>query len=214
MPIKQVMCKICNTIVNKAVTYSVGKDERACKKHEGVVEKRGELELARFQKTQATIKAYKRKQERMSDGGSSTWAPPSLTPKCWLCMNEGLRSDEFFTRVLIEREKMKLLHGDFNPFDMTHPGNQIKVGRCIFVISKDKVTPEVMKFVCEDFESLVQMSGVLAICGQCCGHLKVNPIPTPKYKDLVQYTMLYEVVKPVVQAIAHEELNKPKEATC
>lgn len=210
MPIKQVTCSICNTLVNKAVTYSVGKDQRACKTHEGVIEKRGELELARFQKTQAAIKAQKRVDARVDRVPSP---PPSFVPKCWVCMNEGLRSDDFFTRVLIEREKMRLIHGDFNPFDMTHPGNQIKIGRCLFVLAKDKAAPA-FKYLREEFESLVQMSGVLMVCGQCCGTLKIDPMPKPEYKDLVKFSMLYELVQPVIEDIAHKELNQPKEDAC
>ena len=37
MPIKRTVCSICKTEVNKAQTYHVGGDQRACKIHQGVV---------------------------------------------------------------------------------------------------------------------------------------------------------------------------------
>lgn len=204
MPIKQVTCSICNSLVNKAVTYSVGKDQRACKKHEGVVEKRGELELARFQKTQASIKSYKRKQDRMSDGGSSVWAPPSLVPKCWVCMNEGLRQDEYFQRVLVEMEKAQLAPGDKTLMEQLFPKME---KRCIFILTKDKVA-NALKYVRDDFQQLVDMSGVLAICGPCCGNLKIEALKAPDPKQLAACTVAYQFIKPVIQEIAKAELAK------
>lgn len=203
MPIKQVTCSVCAKLVNKAVTYSVGKDQRACKIHEGVVEKRGQLELERFQKVQAAIKQQKRIETKPDTRGSA-WGPPSTTPKCWVCMNEGLRQDEYFQRVLIEMEKAQLAPGDKTLMEILFPKME---KRCIFVLSKEKCT-EVLKYVREDFQQLVSMSGILAICGPCCGTFKIEALKQPDPKQLAACTVAYQFIKPVVQEIAKAELAK------
>lgn len=207
MPIKQVTCCKCDTLVNKAQTYSIGKDQRACKTHEGVVEAKGEMELQRFKKTQAEIAKLKRRNDNVTKSGHPDWSGDPSTPKCWLCMNTGLRQQEFFLRLMVEREKATAIHGEFSPFDANHPGNKIQLGRCIFVLVKEKCT-EALKFIREDFAMLVQMSGVVSICGQCCGTFKIDPLPKMDPKDLTKWMVIGELVKPVIKKIANTEMAK------
>ena len=205
MPIKQVTCSICNTLVNKAVTYSVGKDQRACKVHEGVTEKRGQMELERLQKTQAAIREQKRR-ERSDFLRSQPQPPPSFGPKCWVCMNDGLRQDEYFQRVMIEIEKAQLAPGDKTLLEMLFPKME---KRCIFVLSKDKCA-NALKYVRDEFMDLVNMTGILAICGPCCGNLKIEALRTPDPKQLAACTVAYQIIKPVIQEIAKAELAEAK----
>lgn len=205
MPIKQVMCCKCSNLVNKAQTYSIGKDQRACKTHEGVVEKKCELEVAKIQQRKVETHKHVLRDERKGNGG---WAGDPMKPRCWVCMNEGLRQEEFFTRILIEREKAAQIYGPFSPFDPEHPGNKIKIGRCIFILMADKCT-NAMKYVREDFAMLVQMGGgVIAICGQCCGTFKIDPLPKMDPKDLTKWMVIGELVKPVIQKMANAEMAK------
>lgn len=204
MPIKQVTCCKCNTLVNKAVTYSIGKDQRACKTHEGVVEKRGELEVLRFQKTQEAIRQQQRN-ERSEMRRSQPQPPPSFGPKCWVCMNGGLRQDDFFARVLIEQEKFKLTNPNANVLEMlaVRPKE-----RCIFVLAKTKCT-DALKYVREEFLQLVDMAGgVLAICGPCCGTFKIQPLVSPTPEQLKVAMEVGLIVKPVIEGIAKAELAK------
>jgi hypothetical protein len=202
MPIKQVTCSVCNTLVNKAQTYSTGKDQRACKSHPGVTEKKGELEAQRFQKAQAAITNMRRRNENFAKSGHPDWSGDSMTPKCWLCMNKGLRSDEFYTRVLIEREKAVMIHGAEKAFNF-----KLNLGRCIFVLAKEKCS-DAMKFIREDFSMLVQMSGVVAICAQCCRTCNIEPIPKMEFEDLLTWSLVAEMVRPAIQKIAVAEMAK------
>ena len=208
MPIKQTTCSICNALVNKAVTYHVGDGKRACKTHEGVTTKRDELEQSRSQKLhEELIKAKRRFEKTKYYEDPSLKLQRALTPRCWLCMNEGLRQDDFFMRLIIEREKAAKLYGAFSPFDANHPGNKINIGRCIFILSKDMCS-NIMSFIREDFVAVVQMANAVAVCGPCCGTFKINPLPEVKSDDLVKSVMLYDMIKPTIQKIADTELAK------
>lgn len=207
MPIKQVTCSICKQIVNKAITYSVGKDERACRSHEGVVEKKDQQILQL--KKKAEMETQKQEHKRSESWG--TPPPTTFGPKCWVCLNDGIRQDEFFQRVLIEREKARMLYGTWNPFDPTHPGNKIVIGRCIFVLAKEKCT-NAMKYIREEFAQLIQMTSVVAICAQCCHNLGVEPLadrPQPTLEQMTMLGVVYEThIAPIVQEIAKKEMTR------
>lgn len=199
MPIKQVMCCKCSKLVNKAVTYSIAKDQRACKSHEGVVETRGQLELVRFQKIQASIASQKRRENK-----TPMWSGSPLTPKCWVCMNEGLRQDDYFYRALIELEKFRQTSPNASVLEMlkVRPAQ-----RCIFVLTKEKCT-EVMKYVRDDFKMNVEIGGILAICGPCCGTFKIEPLTSPSTDQLRAAMEVAAVIRPVIEETAKAELAK------
>lgn len=201
MPIKQVMCCKCNSLVNKAVTYSIGKDQRACKSHEGVMERKGELEVEKIQQRKAEARKFNVREERKANGG---WQGDPRTPRCWLCMNEGLRSQEFFERVLIEREKFTQQNPNASIMDILAAPLKV-VGRCIFVLPKEKCEAA-MKFVREDFAQLIAFGGFLAICGPCCGTFKIEPLKQPTMEQLRDAMVVAEIVKPVIEAVAKAEI--------
>lgn len=203
MPIKQVVCVICKETVNKAVTYHVGGMDRACRKHEGVAEKKTALDQAKAKKATDQLQKVEHLHQARQD---SMWEPmkdPSI-PRCWVCMNTGIRQQEFYFRVLVEMQKQeKILGGPVNPFD---PKHRIHMkDRCIFVILKEKALG-ILKFVREDFRQIVDMSGVLSICGDCCGTLKIEPLEPIKSVSLEDAVVLGMLMKPVIEEIAVKEL--------
>lgn len=206
MPIKQVVCSICKQTVNKAVTYHVGGTDRACRSHEGVAEKKIALD-AQKQKTQAMSvqKAEHRRPE--GDGyGSGHWSGDHQSPKCWVCMNTGLRSQEFFLRYLIEVEKQSKITGKtiIPLFDKTV---RMKV-RCIFLLTKEQGAPA-MKFVRDEFRQLVDIAGFISICGDCCGLCKIQALPDVKWEDLEKIAPVTELVlRPAIEAQAVRELGR------
>ncbi len=152
MAIKQVTCSICKATVNKARTYHVGDGQRACKAHEGVQETKAALGS---QKQEKAAQGRQRDRQRSSVPARGGWTGDSGL-KCWVCMNPGIRQDQFFLKVLIEMEKLKKIHGGFpNIFDPKHTIRLSK--RCIFLIPEEKAAPA-MKYVREDFEMIVQMT--------------------------------------------------------
>jgi hypothetical protein len=202
MPIKQVVCSICKQMVNKAQTYHVGGDDRACKSHQGVAEKKDALEAAKKEKAVREERRDVRRAELRENGGWSQ--DPGL--KCWVCMNPGIRHDEFFLKVLVEMEKQKKVHGLVKSFD---PKYAIRLAeRCIFVMSEAKAA-SAMNYIREDFKMMMQMAGFVAICGPCCGVCKIDPLPPVGLKEITAGVVLYTgFLEPVVSAIAGRELTR------
>lgn len=202
MPIKQVVCSICKETVNKAVTYHVGGQDRACKKHEGVVEKKTQLDVKKQIDHEKSVQKLKRRLE-------PKWSEPSeiMKPKCWVCMNTGIRQQEFFMRILVEMQKQEKILGPVNPFDSKY---MIRLKeRCIFILSAE-TCKNALPYIREDFRMLVDMGGgVLSICGPCCGTLKIEALRPVKWDELVNATTVFQVfMKPVVQEIAVKELAR------
>lgn len=199
MPIKQVVCSICKETVNKAQTYHVGGTDRACKKHDGVVQKKEDLDKAKAKKT---LEQLQKAEHRLHAVRGESWTQ-DYTPKCWVCMNTGLRSQEFYLRYWIECEKQSKITGKtVLPF----MDQSIKLKeRCIFLVPKDQCQAA-MKYVREDFAVLVQMAGFLAICGDCCFLSKINPTPKIDLNTLARSAVLSDILQPAVQAQAAREL--------
>jgi hypothetical protein len=203
MPIKQVVCSICKETVNKAVTYHVGGTDRACKKHEGVVETKGTLEAAKEKASQMSLQKAEHRQAAYTQ---TTWSQDYQTPKCWVCMNTGVRQREFFLRVLVEMQKQEKIHGGpVNPFDAKNM--IVPKDRCIFILPKEKIHG-MLKFVREDFRQIVDMAGMVSVCGPCCGTLKIEAMPEVKWEDLSTGMVLSEMIKPVLSEIAGRELAR------
>lgn len=205
MPIKQVVCSICKETVNKAVTYHVGGTDRACKKHEGVAEKKDVLQA---QKAKKAIEDLQKQEHRLYSMRGESWSQDFKTPKCWVCMNTGMKSQEFFLRYLIECEKQSKITGKpvlpLRGFD-----GGIKMNtRCIFVLPKEQCA-SAMKYVREEFQTLIQMAGFVAICGDCCHLNKIQAMPDVKWEDLRKGMVLSElVIRPAIEAQAAHELAR------
>jgi hypothetical protein len=121
-------------------------------------------------------------------------------------MNTGLRQQEFFLRVLVEMQKQEKIHGGpVNPFDPKH--QIILKERCIFVLPKDKAHG-MLKFVREEFRQIIDMSGVIAICGPCCGTFKIEALRPVGWEDLKAGMLLGVLIKPVIQELAVKELAR------
>lgn len=201
MPIKQVVCSICKQTVNKAVTYHVGGTDRACKSHEGVQEKKTQLDVKKAVDQAKSIQKLERRMEPV-------WSSEPMKPKCWVCMNTGMRQQDFFLRILIEMQKQEKIHGgSVNPFA---PEHRIRLKeRCIFVLSAE-TCKNALPYIREDFRMLVDMGGgILSICGDCCSVLKIEAMRPVTWDQLTTGAAIFEVLmKPVVQAIAAKELAR------
>jgi hypothetical protein len=204
MPIKQVTCSVCGSVVNKAITYSLGKDQRACKVHEGVLDKKDALQ----REQQSKLQRAKSPPPRLFERYNKAPAPPpsSMKPKCWVCMNEGLGQQEFFFKVLVEIQKNeKIRGGPVNPFSKE---GQISLReRCIFVLDKLKCEPA-LKYLREDLRILADMSGVVSICGPCCGTFKVQALPEVSQEQLITGVAVAGILKPALSEIAGRELAR------
>jgi len=202
MPIKQCACSICGQTVNKAQTYFIGDGKRACKSHEGVIEKRDALEARKLESSRRVkerIESWKIRDKRLGENFAK--------PHCWLCGLAGLRQDEFFTRILIEMEKAQKIYGIVNPLDMSHPANKgLAKEPCIFIVAKEKAA-HVVRSMRPDLRMLPDMTGVFAICGACAQKNNIEVLPKPDFDDLVKMGVVYDLfMKPAIQQIANREM--------
>lgn len=205
MPIKQVVCSICKEMVNKAITYHVGGTDRACKKHEGVTQKKDELEVKKQVAHDKSVRKLERRREPV-------WSEPSnleeaMKPKCWVCMNTGMRAQEFFMQTLVNMAKDEKVHGrPMNPFDPAHRPQPKE--RCIFVLPKEKCEVA-LPYIREEFRMLIDMTGgALAICGDCCHVMKIEALPPVKAESLSSMMVIGQIMKPAFQEIAAKELAR------
>lgn len=205
MPIKQVVCSICKQTVNKAVTYHVGGTDRACKSHEGVIDKKASLDA---EKQKASQMSLQKAEHRQAAYTQTAWSQDYQTPKCWVCMNTGLRSQEFFLRYLVECEKQSKITGKtVIPLPGFDNGVKMKT-RCIFVLPKEKAV-SAMKFVREEFRQIVDVAGFLSICGDCCHLCQIQAMPDVKWEDLEKVMPITELVmRPAIEAQAIRELGR------
>ncbi len=202
MAIKQVTCSICKATINKARTYHVGDGQRACKAHDGVQEKKAALETHKQDKASTE---HQRDRHRYSTPARGAWSGDHGL-KCWVCMNPGIRQDEYAMKVLIEMEKIKKIHGIVNPLD---PKYRVRLAeRCIFVISSDKVEPA-MKYIRDDFKDIVALGNHAAICGPCCHLVNIDPTPPLSMDQLVRSSFMYVAfMEPVLSAEAGRQLAR------
>jgi hypothetical protein len=200
MPIKQVICSICKQTVNKAVTYHVGGTDRACKSHEGVIEKKETLAI---EKEKAQKMSVQKAEHRQASYTQTAWSQDYQTPKCWVCMNTGLRQQEFFMTILVEMKKIEKIHGLVNPFDPKY--RVILKDRCIFLMPREKAEAA-MKYVRDDFRQIVDMAGFISICGPCCRVANINPLPEPTVSDIEAGMVAYSFMEPVIEKIAGQEM--------
>lgn len=207
MSFKRVICSICKQEVNKAQTYHVGGINRACKSHEGVTAKKDELQKKEADnKLKQIAEAERRRAERFPKFEAGDFEPGKL--RCSVCHNSGLRSDSFFTRVLLEQSKAEQIYGPFSPLDFKHPGNQIKIGeRCVFVVERAKLTP-VLRFLNRDFKQILDLIGAVGVCANCCKKHGIDPLPKIEFEELLKFSAIYETfAKPIVDEIARKEMG-------
>lgn len=79
MPAPTVTCVVCKEVVLKARTYYIGNKERACKTHEGVVDRKEQL-LEQEKLKRENEKLQKLRKESISKFPSHT--------SCWVCRRE------------------------------------------------------------------------------------------------------------------------------
>lgn len=202
MPIKRCVCNICGQEVNKASTFHVGEGQRACKTHQGVQEKRDQLEQRQREEIQKSL----RRENAPEPTRSGEYI---FKPSCWVCRVTGIRQDEFYTRVLIEREKGRQIYGPVNPFDLSHPANQHGIKEpCIFIVAKEKCLQIIAK-IKWDLRSLVDMMNVVALCGQCVHKYNIEVFQKMDMGKLMEFMAAHElIVQPAIEKIASAELRR------
>ena len=203
----------------KAQTYHVGDGKRACKKHEGVVEKKTELE----QKARLQKEALEREGERQKDMRDRLEADQfSRQNSCWLCHRKAITEQEWAAKLLIAHERMDIKHVKTNLFS---PDYVTDVRRELGLNGDDKLlvtsffpvlgNEDRIKKLPSQVQAMASIAGCISICQDCAKNLGVKkelPKPNLTLKQLMTFGAIYDVVtKPIVREVAKEELRQEGE---
>lgn len=222
MPIKQVSCSICSSTVNKSQTFALPNGTRACRSHP-------EAQAAGDASRKAQINHVKTAEQRLKAKREEMFPQQPikpLVPTCFCCRREGLRQDEFFTRLLIANAKLEL-QGEKISLLMTSPEEGAKlreamkespddgdyVNTCLWIIEAKKF-PQLNQNLHRDARTAVQMTGAALVCPQCCKRLNIEPMQKSKemtFEQLQAWSLVVDdVLKPKINEIAAAEMEKAK----
>lgn len=223
MPAPTVRCKICQKDVTKRSTVAVGNGDRACREHSEAQSAASELAQAEKNRVAEEKRKRDRKQERIATDRRRHEEHAPLRPRCWICEEEGLRQDEWFTRWLIEMQKYELVHGlPANPFNMEEMQDALsalKGIRCLYWVKwagdNKKIRLRYRSFeLVQMAEQMMSGEAIMLVCGQCCQEKGFSKMMDERaaeitLDDMMKHAAVYEVVaKPVVEAIAKTELEE------
>jgi len=193
MPFKQVTCSICNKTVNKAQTYFIGNDKRACKEHEGVIAKKESFDASKQRKT-----IFQQNRQKANADYQAHYYENIFKPKCFVCCVTGIRSQEYYLKVVVNMKKNEMVGTD--PFKDIAPKEPP-----IHIMTKEKCK-DILHLVRDIFRPVVDMTNVVALCGRCCMTLKIDPIDVPPKKMFEIGNILRVAMEPIIKQIASQEL--------
>lgn len=209
MPPPMVVCSICGCNVMKAQTYHVGDGKRACKTHEGVVERKSELEQQIVLNKEAEKRAKARNDEKRA---------PYVAGKnrCWACQREAITEREMWFKILVAGQRMEVKNIKMHPFMAEYPeqlrrelnldpGKKLLVTSLFPVEGNEKL---VNKFP-PQVRQLGQLAGYVSVCQDCAHNvgLQFKP-PEVSFDQIAAMAALMEVVvTPVLREIAKDELQ-------
>jgi len=213
MPPPMVTCSVCNKEVLKAQTYFVGEGKRACKVHEGVIDKKEQLAIEAVAKREQEIKDKEAEEKRKRQERES-YGENALKPCCWKCRKTGIREQDYWASMLIASEKLKLKGEDkLNPFSAEY---HIKMRRAMGIkddespalISILKIEPNnpFLKKLHRDMRPLVDLiGGHVAVCQEC---MKEHGLERPVPKVDLDFAMTaYAIMQPVIRKEAQKSLD-------
>ena len=227
MPPKTCECSICGEIILKAQTYHVGDGKRACKKHEGVIEKANEIQANMKEKAEQEAKeaAEKRRNKfRQYAQESADQGPNPFAPKCFICSKEGLPEQLLWQGNLIAMERLELSGEKFNMFtaegmEAFRDKHPFKGQRFLFrrLLKKDGThrLSVFSKIKNRDMRMAAEMAQMIVVCSECLDGVKehlVNPIAdqASTLETMATMSTVYELgIKDGIQEIAKEMERVP-----
>lgn len=204
----EVTCKICGKSVSKRQTLGIGNNERACREHPET--------QALADKAQGTLKAQhqandQRWQKKFAPREPQVWDP---RPKCMVCDHIGLRSDEWFMRLLIEHQKYELQTGkpafSLDPEEIRQMKGELADVACLLPIGLDVIKQKRIKLTHMGWQ-VAQLLNLAFVCADCVAKLDIpNPLPQPTFEQLEHMGVVAELMKPTLEQMAKDELAKTK----
>jgi hypothetical protein len=208
-----VVCSVCSSSVLKAQTYHVGGGKRACKSHEGVVERKQEIEASARRKREDDAKAEDERLRRKAEEADPSYA---MQPRCWCCKAPSILERDFYVALLVASEKARLKGGLLNPFSDDYPKLLraelgLKDGESVNVISVFAVENghPVLDKVNYHMRMAHSVAGCLALCPKCAKSFGLEKPPVKL--DLEKAFLMYDLVSPIFKEAAKASLEKEAE---
>jgi len=225
----KVTCSVCGKEVAKRKTYYLDTDlvtaepvngeavtakkgTRVCRDHKGVTkhaEQRKEQEKKRIlnqqkeaQKPRHQGRYHSRRHESVSTG-----------PVCWVCRKEGIGARDFYMQKVIDMEKHKIVRGTTNPFtDKDHPMHIRTEQPVLFTVSRENMPGDIRDKVWEsasrDFRDLMQIAGIVSICGDCCKKVGFDPLPKISVAQMENMMTITLGIQPILEHIALKQMSE------
>jgi hypothetical protein len=110
MPPPLTECAICKKSVLKAQTYAIGNGQRACKIHEGVLDKKAELEQQQKHQKEVEVKRAAEKHKQLESRDDF------VSPRCVCCQRTGITEREVYFSLAIAQKRLSIKNLQCNPF--------------------------------------------------------------------------------------------------
>jgi len=216
MPPPVVQCDVCKQMVNKAQTCSTGNGKRACKIHDGVLQKKEELlalekkSKERLRKQQeAKQKEILNRQEEVRDYAQN---------RCWACKRKALTKQQLAVKMLVANEKLEIKKVGTNLLDPsygTHLRNELGLGdgdkllvTDIYPIKGNEKAVAKLPLMTQNLCRCVQ---VVSLCQDCRDNLQISAttpdLELPSFEDLAKVGAFYEVfLRPEIREEAMKQV--------
>lgn len=217
MPIKKVVCCICQKEVNKVQTLAIDeKGNRACRIHDGVQEKSDFLVTGKRKALLRDIEKHKRPKYKYEDRMKE-----AMVLRCWGCYKEGVHAKDVLFRELIEMEKLALFPENKNLsfFDFQQKAVKASIkhfnGKVpIFIIQGEKSKIHMLDWRCRE---AARLSHIMSLCPQCCEKMGIEWKKSSNFPDKMDHMVMElstialfgELIsKEVIRPIAIDEISK------
>jgi hypothetical protein len=159
MPIAKVTCSICKETVNKAQTLSIGRDQRACRKHEETKQQ--------AQASQTQLEAKHAEGRHRPPRVRKDIANLPLQPKCFCCQTPGIRLPDLLLEILVCNHKFEEAYGK-QPFFKDETDIAYASLKDLIVLYYVSYKTELDKHIHRHALPVAKMTGFLLACHACC----------------------------------------------
>ncbi len=176
MPPATTKCSICGQTVMKSQTYATGQKDaqglplRACKCHEGVINKANELKKNEHTCKHKIEPDFNMETQLEEIKETALWAENH----CWVCERQGISKKELFRLQLIVLEKLRLMGKPVDFFNPQQIAQHIHIPKEYVIFDQFYLNGEQFKLF-EKWENrfnfkvrkVIKMFGLCQICEEC-----------------------------------------------
>lgn len=210
MPPPMTECSICKKTVLKAQTYAVGNGQRACKIHEGVLDKKAELEEQQKQQKENEIKRAAEKQKQVESRNDFH------SPRCICCQRTGITEQEAYFSLAVAQKRLNIKKLTLNPFseefhkllqqELKEMGVEPQPVISILAIDGSKEMKKAIMASRFIPPSLLEFGGIIHICQDCIKNFGIKK-PEVKLPSLETLSVLGALMDPPLTEAAMKSME-------